>query len=415
MESMGTTPVFEIQFETMTYGGLSLGHLPDGRAIFVPFVLPGEVACVCMTSEKQHHAQGEVINLQKTVSERIQPRCRHFGVCGGCHYQHLGYTDQLSWKTSILGEQMQRIGKVVDLPIQSTVPSPNPWNYRNFVQFHLDPQGKLGYIKQHAQEVLAINECHLPGKALDHIWPQLHFETIPGLERIGLRLGLEDELLLIMESQVPEPPQVLVEDLDISVVHLSPSGTLILVGSDHVYCTVLERAFRISTGSFFQVNSAVAGLMVEYLLSHLAIDHRSTVMDIYSGVGLFSAFLAPKAKRVIAVESSPSACNDFVVNLDEFDNVELYEASAEQVLTSLDVHPDIILVDPPRSGLHYRVIDGILRLHPHQLAYISCDPATLGRDAKKLLEGGYTLKQITPFDMFPQTYHIESISLWEAS
>jgi 23S rRNA (uracil1939-C5)-methyltransferase len=399
----------------MTYGGQSLGHLPDGRAIFVPFVLPGEIASVRLTSEKQHHVQGEIVALQKTVSERIQPRCRHFGTCGGCHYQHLGYADQLSRKTSILKEQMQRIGKLMDLPMSGTVPSPDPWYYRNYVQFHLDPQGKLGYIQQHTQEVLAIGECHLPQAALNQVWPQVHFEAIPGLERIGLRVGLEDELLLILESRLPEPPQVLVEDLDISVVHLSPAGSLILAGSDHVFYTVLDRSFRLSAGSFFQVNNTVARLIVEYLLSQLAIDQQSTVLDVYSGVGLFSAFLAPRVKRVIAIETSASACNDFVVNLDEFDNIELFEASAEQVLASLDIRPDVILVDPPRAGLHYRVVEAILRLHPHQLAYVSCDPATLSRDAKKLLEGGYTLKQITPFDMFPQTYHIESISLWETN
>lgn len=138
-----------------------------------------------------------------------------------------------------------------------------------------------------------------------------------------------------------------------------------------------------------------------------------TILDVYCGVGLFSAFLAPNVKRLIGIESSPSACEDFVINLDEFDNVELYEALAEDALPVLDIHPEVILVDPPRAGLDRRALDAILALKPRTLAYVSCDPSTLARDARRLIAGGYHLKQVTPFDMFPQTYHIESISLFE--
>jgi 23S rRNA (uracil1939-C5)-methyltransferase len=130
-------------------------------------------------------------------------------------------------------------------------------------------------------------------------------------------------------------------------------------------------------------------------------------------VGLFSAFLAPEVGRLIGIESSPSAAEDFTVNLDEFDHVEIYQAAAEEVLPDLDVQADVILVDPPRAGLDREVLDAILNLNPPVLAYVSCDPATLARDAKRLSAGGYTLKQVTPFDLFPQTYHIESISFWE--
>jgi len=137
------------------------------------------------------------------------------------------------------------------------------------------------------------------------------------------------------------------------------------------------------------------------------------VLEVYCGVGLFSAFLAGKVQRLIGIEASPQAADDFVENLDEFDNVEIYEAPAEEVLPALDVHPRIVIVDPPRAGLDRRVIDELLRLKPEIIAYISCDPSTLGRDARRLLAGGYQLRQVTPFDLFPQTYHIESISFWD--
>ncbi len=135
-------------------------------------------------------------------------------------------------------------------------------------------------------------------------------------------------------------------------------------------------------------------------------------MDVYCGVGLFSAFIAPRVGRLIGIEASPSAAEDFTANLDEFDHVELYEAPAELVLPELEVQPAAVLVDPPREGIDRRAMDGLLKLRPPVLVYVSCDPSTLARDAKRLHAAGYRLEQVTPFDLFPQTYHIESISCW---
>ena len=141
----------------------------------------------------------------------------------------------------------------------------------------------------------------------------------------------------------------------------------------------------------------------------------ATALDVYCGVGLFSAFLAPRVEQVISIESSPSACADFIENLDEYDNVALYEGEAEEVLPELEVQADLAIVDPPRSGLERAALDALLSLRPGVLAYVSCDPATLARDAKRLLAGGYRLEQVTPFALFPQTFHIESVSLFIAA
>jgi 23S rRNA (uracil1939-C5)-methyltransferase len=179
---------------------------------------------------------------------------------------------------------------------------------------------------------------------------------------------------------------------------------------------VLERDFKISAASFFQVNTIMAEKMVNHLLTSLPVSTSTTLLDVYCGVGLFSAFFAPKCGRVIGIESSESAGEDFVINLDEFDNVELYEGLAEEVLPNLVeqiANPLYVIVDPPRAGLDKQVVDEILKLAPQMIAYVSCDPSTLARDAARLINGGYKLKEVTPFDLFPQTYHIESISLFE--
>jgi 23S rRNA (uracil1939-C5)-methyltransferase len=405
--------LFEVTFTALAYGGDALGRLPDGRAVFVPFVLPGEMARVRLVEEKPRYANGEIVEILQPSSERIAPRCIHFGYCGGCHYQHLPYEAQLAAKTAILKDQLERIGRLPDPPVHPAIPSAREYYYRNHVQFTLTAEGKLAYHKLHSEDVFAVQECHLPEEPINAIWPQLEFEPQVDLERIGLRLGAGEDVQVTLESDEFQAPEMSVEDLPLSIVHLSPAGGLVLAGSDYVVMEVLDRPFRVSAGSFFQVNTPMAEGMVEHILENLQLRPDMTVMDVYSGVGLFSAFLAPKVGRLVAVESSLEAGEDFVVNLDEFENVELYEGLAEDVLPRLELKPDLVLVDPPRAGLERAARDAILAMSPPVLVYVSCDPSTLARDGRRLSEAGYRLRQITPFDLFPQTFHIESISFWE--
>jgi 23S rRNA (uracil1939-C5)-methyltransferase len=304
-----------------------------------------------------------------------------------------------------------RIGKLNAPQIQPIVPSHNPWNYRNHIQFHLTQDGMIGFQAPRSHEIIPIKECHLPEEAINQVWPLLDLEPIPGLERIGLRSGADDDLIIILESNDPAPFELII-DLPLSVIHTGPGGSLILAGDDHNFIEIANRSFRVSAGSFFQVNTPMAMTMVEHILDNLNIPEDAILVDAYCGVGLFSAFLAPHVKQVIGIESSPSACDDYVANLDEFEDVTLYEASVGDTLPALESAPDIIILDPPRAGLDRKTMDGLLSLKPECITYISCDPATLSRDARRLVMGGYQLAQITPFDLFPQTYHIESISFW---
>ncbi len=404
---------FEVELTTLTYGGEVLGRLPDGRAVFVPFALPGEKVRLRLVEEKKRYARAELMEVLKAAPERVEPRCVHFGLCGGCHYQHLPYQKQLEAKAEILRDQLERIGKIDDPPVKPTVPSPWEFHYRNHVKFHLTPEGQLGYHEANSNQVFPIRECHLPEEPINEIWPLLEVEPIAGLQRVNLRSGAHEDVLVALESDDPLLPEFSVEDLPISVAHLGPTGTQVLAGSDHVVMEVLGRPFRVSAGSFFQVNIPMAEKLVEHLLANLTLQSTDLVLDVYAGVGLFSAFLAPKVERLIAIEVSPAACDDFVVNLDEFDHVELYEATAEEILPIQRVHPRLILADPPRSGIGKIALDGILDLEPELLVYVSCDPATMARDSQRLARQGYRLIQVTPFDLFPQTYHIESISFWE--
>jgi len=442
MSSKNNT-LHQITLEKLTYGGEAMGRLSDGRAVFVPFGLPGETVRIQLTQEKQNFARGEILEILKPSPDRITPKCKHFysllpageglgmrAACGGCHYQNLPYEKQLTAKADILRDQLQRIGKIENPIIQPTVASPDPWNYRNHVQFHLTDDGKVGYIFSPLPSgeglgvrgrVIPIEECHLPEPAIDAFRDDLQFVSRMNLERVSLRSGANDDLMLILESETEETPELEIE-ADISIVHIYEEHPVVIAGSNSLTIQVLGKDFHVSAPSFFQVNTKMAEKMAQHLITNLQLpitnNQSATLLDIYCGVGLFSKFFADKYTKVIGIESSQSACEDFAINLDEFDNVELYEGAAEEILPALVGHafsvtdPIHIILDPPRAGIDKFALDAILQINPQVIAYVSCDPSTLARDAARLIKGGYTLQHVTPFDLFPQTYHIESISIF---
>ena len=437
MSSNDNQKLVDINLEKLTYGGEAMGRLPDpltgtgGRAVFVPFGLPGETGRVRLTQEKQNFARGELIEVLIASPERIAPKCKHFfsplpkgeglgvraSACGGCHYQNLSYENQLKAKEEILRDQLQRIGKIENPPVKPIVASPLAWNYRNHVQFHLTAEGKIGFMNSKGNSAIPIEECHLPETSIDSFWRDLQFESNKDIERVSVRAGRDEELMVLLESENPETPELEIE-ADVSVVHLFDEHPVVIAGQDHLTITVLEKDFHVSAASFFQVNTKMAEKMVEHLLAKLTVTTSSTLMDVYCGAGLFSKFFAPKCKQIIGIESSESACEDFAVNLDEFDNVELYEGAAEEILPALATsHAQRVthmIVDPPRAGIERHALDAIIKIKPQVIAYVSCDPSTLARDAARLILGGYRLVEVTPFDLFPQTYHIESISIFES-
>ena len=415
MSSKDNSQFFDVLLEKLTYGGEAMGRLPDGRAVFIPFGLPGELVHMELTENKKNFARGKISEVVKSAPERIQPKCKHFGVCGGCHYQNLSYGNQLKAKTEILVDQLKRIGKIENPLVKPMVASPLEWNYRNHIQFHLTRDGKLGLISSQGNAPLAIEDCHLPETSIDSFWRKLEFEPGQDIERVSLRTGQDEELMVVLESESPETSEFEIE-ADVSVVHVYKDHPVVIAGQDHIIINLLEKNFKVSAASFFQVNTKMAEKMVQHLITQLPVSQSANLLDIYCGVGLFSKFFAPKCGKVIGVESSASACEDFAINLDEFENVELYEGAAEEVLPALAgqvANLSYMVVDPPRAGIDRHALDAIINLKPQIIAYVSCDPSTLARDAARLINGGYKLMEVTPFDLFPQTYHIESISIFK--
>ena len=445
----------QLTIEKLVYGGDGLARLPAdehgrGKAVLVPFVLPGEQVEVSLLEEKPGFARARVEKLIQASEQRIEPRCPYFQRCGGCHYQHTSYEHQLEIKAAILKENLRRIAKLELSTELSIHPSP-PWNYRNRTRLKVQtaPEFALGYYKFNSHELLPVEECPISSplinRAMAAFWQMGRAGKVAdGIQEIEFFANAEDTQLLIeiyctpeirgetatswaqeLKSALPEVAGV--------VVFATARGTaeperIAVSGAAELSYKTAGASYRVSAGAFFQVNRYLTDELVDIVVgrgggrdAHRtaggACPERSrrdagatgTALDLYAGVGLFSSVLNREFERVIAVESSPTSHADLLYNSPA--NVKAVRAMVEQYLKNATgkLQPDLIVVDPPRSGLGENVVHGLVTMGAPRITYVSCDPATLSRDLARLLSSGYRVEQAHLVDLFPQTYHVESV------
>ncbi|MDO9547179.1 MAG: class I SAM-dependent RNA methyltransferase [Pelolinea sp.] len=397
-----------IEINALVYEGYGLGRLQDGKAVFVPFVLPGEEVRIKIREDKKRFAYGELIEVIKASNDRIAPSCKHYGRCGGCHYQHIPYDLQLTYKREIFREQLQRMGGIEDPTVEKIIHCDHQWNYRNSLQFHLTPQGELAFIDASKSNAFKVEECLLPMEEIAKIWPLLTFEKENQIKRIEIRQNEGNDVLLKLEGTQAVIPDIEITS-SISTVHSSSDEQIVISGDDHLVLSLDGKDFRVSAGSFFQTNFSGAKVLVDCVLE-MAKGLQGTLLDLYCGVGLFTSYLADAFDQIIGIEASISACEDFAENLDRYEHISLYEGTVEKMLPGLDIKPDCVVVDPPRKGIDRFALDALVEKKPPIIIYVSCNPATLARDVNRLMRSGYSLERSILVDMFPQTYHIESVN-----
>ena len=402
----------ELELTTMAHGGAALGR-HAGRVIFVPGAIPGETVRAEIVEDKGRFAHARLLDTLIPSPDRVTPRCPHVPQCGGCQWQHIAYSRQLALKAAVVRDQLSRIGGITNPPVHPTLPAPSPWGYRNRITLSVSPQGQLGFQRAASHDIVPIETCPIADPRLMALYADLDL-NLPGLVRLTLMAGSDpDDLLLAFETEQDEPPALQV-DIPVSCVHLVGGPDAIpvnLVGRNHVTHRVAGHTYRASAGRFFQVNTAVAGMLVERVLDWLAPSPTDTLLDAYCGVGLFTLPLAARAALVIAIELDPGATEDLILNLGPADNVEVIEGLVEAALPDWVEPLHGMVVDPPRQGLDVAVIDALVAAGPPRIVYVSCDPATLARDVKRLARGGYRLDAAQPVDMFPQTFHVETVAL----
>jgi 23S rRNA (uracil1939-C5)-methyltransferase len=404
-----------VELTTMAHGGDALGR-HEGKVIFVPYAVPGETVRAQIVEDKGHYAFARLGEVVEPSSHRVDPPCPYFGQnkCGGCQWQHMAYNTQLRLKAEILADQLERIGGVEEPLVHPTLPDESGWMYRNHAQFHPARGGGLGFQKASSDDVVAIDYCMILHPLLSDLYGLIDLD-VEGLIRLVLRAGTATGDRLIGFEMEEDVPPALVSDEAVScVMLLNEGGYANLVGDNMITEVVAGHSYRVSASSFFQVNTPQAAELVRLAMAYLDLDGDETVLDAYCGVGLFTLHLAERAELVIGVESSASAVDDLLENTEEHGNVEIIEGAVEDVLPEISVPLDAALLDPPRGGLDRFALDALVELGPERIVYVSCDPATLARDAKRLRSSGYWLVEAQPVDMFPQTYHVESVSLFVA-
>jgi 23S rRNA (uracil1939-C5)-methyltransferase len=387
---LGETSILnEVTIEKWVYGGDAMARI-EGRVVFVPFVLPGEIAKVDVREGEMHASLAEVV---KPGPERIDAPCPLFTRCGGCHYQHAPYEFQLARKVDILREQLRRVGKINWEGEISTISGP-PFGYRNRAQFHL-ANGKIGYLAPGSHDLIPVDgECPISSprinEALAAMRARMTDRRFPNFVH-SLELFTDESNVQVNILETDRPVAKSFYDWCGSTVALE-------------YPTKLGN-FRVSPKSFFQVNRFLIEQLVETAIGD---SMGETALDLYAGVGLFSLPLARKFKKVAAVEGGVTSARDLEVNAQNAGLViQHLQARVEDHLAQLAATPDYVVADPPRAGLGKTVVSHLSRLKPPKLTIVSCDPATLARDVAGLTD--YKIDKLTLIDLFPQTYHLETV------
>jgi len=400
----------QVHVSGMAHGGDALAR-HEGKVIFVPYALPGEEVVVELAEERASYSRARLVEVLSPSPDRVEPRCRHYGTCGGCQWQHISYERQSALKEEVLRSQLKRIAHLPNVPVRHTLAASDPWCYRNHVQLHLDDEGRMGFMGTDGSSVVPITECHIMHTLLWDVFAGLEID-FPELERVSLRAGIATgQQLVVLESAGSQAPAIEV-DVPVSCVLSLGDGTPVTyVGNGYVTEKIGSRSLRVSATSFFQANTSQTERLVRTVEEYLDPQGHECLLDLYCGVGTLGLALADRVAEVIGVESNEAAMEDADFNAEGMTNVTLLEGSVEQVLPSIEQSIDLVILDPPRQGASKRCLDALGTLSAPRVIYVSCDPATLARDVGRLGQSGYQLVEVQPVDMFPQTYHVEAVAL----
>lgn len=417
-----------VTIEKAIYGGAFLARI-DGKATFVPLTLPGEQARIRIVENKRGYATAEAAQIVAIAPQRVAPKCSHFGVCGGCHYQHADYATQLNFKQVILRETLQRGGvqPPEEIAVLSTALQSQSWAYRNRIRLAFDARGNFGYRGLRSHSIIPIRECPIAAPLLieaARAFADAARQSSPALHLTELSLFCNaDETALLASVSTASPYRARFDEFVNSVHERVPAlqgaellvesnasvrtGTMENWGATSIAYRAVGFEYRVDHGAFFQVNRWLVDVLVDRVTAR---QSGSLAWDLFAGVGLFARRLASTFTQVIAVESAPAAVKALEENLKDTAATAVHAATVDFLRRPhKSDHPDLIVVDPPRTGLGAEINALLAQIAAPRLVYVSCDPATLARDLNALIASGYQIESITLVDLFPQTFHLETV------
>jgi 23S rRNA (uracil1939-C5)-methyltransferase len=400
--------MIELRPTDVAHGGEGVARV-DGKAHFVDGAMPGERVLGEVVKDGGSWARVELRRILEPSAQRIDPPCPHFGVCGGCQWQYADYPAQLAWKRSILAGQLAHVGKIADPPVHETVPVGPPFGYRNRADFRVI-EGHPAFSRRRSHDLEPIDECLLLHPALADLFSRLG--DVGEATTITLRVAATSgTTLAVVVGPVPEGAA----GWGCAVSQRRRSRLSPVIGDGTITETVSGVGFRITGDAFFQNNTPGAEVLVDLVRQALVPRIGDTVLDAYAGGGLFGLTVGRGAAGVIAVESDPLAVSDLRHNAAAAGaKVRIVEGAVEDAVPLLGGRWDLVVVDPPRDGLRLEGVTAIVMGRPRAIAYVSCDPASLGRDSRYLADAGYRLEWATPVDLFPQTFHVEAVAAFTA-
>ena len=426
---------FEISIERLGMSGEGVGQI-DGYTVFVTGALPGERARARLVERRRRFGRAEVLELLMRSPKRVEPVCSLFGKCGGCQVMHLEYDEQLVFKRQRVVDALERIGKFSGVEVASCAPSPSPLHYRNKIQLPVCPGGemRLGLYARGTHDVVEIERCFIhcelgerafhavctilkgakwESGVLRYVLIKTAVNTNQVLVVLVTREASPEGLIELAEQIMAAAPEIkgVVHHVNRRSDNVVLSGEFkAIVGEGAIEERIDGFVFKVSPASFFQVNTAQAERLYRRAVKLAGLTGSEVVLDAYCGVGTLSLFLAGEAKEVLGVECVAEAIEDANENAKKngIANVSFFCAQVEEFLGKMKI-VDVALLNPPRKGCDPAVLETLVALKPKGIVYVSCDPATLARDLALLCDGGYSLDRVEPFDMFPQTAHVETL------
>ncbi len=403
-----------VTIDTLDHQGRGIARV-SGMTIFVDGALPFEQVRIKVQKVKKKIVEASVIEWIKKSGKRVNAPCPYYDFCGGCDLMHMNLEDQISYKENKVKEIMVRYADLELNKIKPMIQNEQMFYYRNKVTFQV--KEKIGFYKKKSYEIISIDACMIAHPKINEILKVLKSLPLENITQIVVRISQNGKESMVTIYYYDEIEKEKIKEIlapHVTSIILNNGKEEVLYGDSIIYEKLGNYTFAISSSSFFQVNSFMTEKLYQKVLESLSLTGKETVLDLYCGTGTIGIFLSEQVKEVVGMEINPAAIENANHNkeINQVENITFYVGDVSKSAKKIPVKPDVIVVDPPRAGLDMKALETILEKNPKRIIYVSCDPMTLARDLK-LLSGSYHVLEVTPVDMFTQTYHVECVCLLE--